>query len=166
VIVKRQLRSEMSGRQKKTPSSTKVTSVTAGTPQSPSVTQSPRAGRPPSPTMISRVQEKNELASLNDRLAAYIDRMRQLETENSRLTRMVQSQEETVTKEVSGIKGLYEGELNSARKLLDDLAKEKAKLQFENGKLKTDLEDLRAKYDTSTFCCLACILNVIVNIYS
>ena len=59
--------------------------------------------------MVSRVQEKNELASLNDRLAAYIDRVRQLEAENSRLSRMVQSQEETVTKEVTGIKGLYEG---------------------------------------------------------
>lgn len=95
--------------------------------------------------MISRVQEKNELAGLNNRLATYIERVRQLETENTRLTRIVQSQEETVTKEVTGIKGLYEGELNSARKLLDDLAKEKAKLQFDNGKLKTDLEDLRAK---------------------
>jgi len=95
--------------------------------------------------MISRVQEKNELASLNDRLAAYIDRVLQLEKENERLTRIVETQETTVTKEVTGIKGLYEGELNSARKLLDDLAKEKAKLQFENGKLKTDLEDLRAK---------------------
>jgi len=135
----------MSGRQKKTPSTAKTTSVTAGTPQSPSVSQSPRVARPPSPTMLSRVQEKNELAGLNDRLVAYIDRVRQLEGENARLMTRVQSQEDTVTKEVTGIKGLYEGELNSARKLLDDLAKEKAKLQFENGKLKTDLEDLRAK---------------------
>ena len=39
--------------------------------------------------MVSRVQEKNELASLNDRLAAYIERVRQLETENARLTRIV-----------------------------------------------------------------------------
>jgi len=135
----------MSGRQKKTPSSSRTAAATAVTPQTPSFSQSPRAGRPPSPTMISRVQEKNELASLNDRLAAYIERVRQLETENSRLTRIVQTQEETVTKEVTGIKSLYEGELTSARKLLDDLAKEKAKLQFENSKLKTDLEDLRAK---------------------
>jgi chromosome segregation ATPase len=95
--------------------------------------------------MISRVQEKNELASLNDRLAAYIDRVRQLESENSRLTRIVQSQEETVTREVSGIKVLYENELTSARKLLDDLAKEKARLQFENGKLKGELDQTNDK---------------------
>jgi chromosome segregation ATPase len=98
--------------------------------------------------MISRVQEKNELAGLNDRLASYIDKVRQLEFENSRLSRIVHSQEDTVTKEVTGIKGLYEGELTSARKLLDDMAKDKAKLQFENGKLKAELEDLHSKLRT------------------
>jgi septal ring factor EnvC (AmiA/AmiB activator) len=91
------------------------------------------------------MQEKNELASLNDRLASYIERVRQLESENSRLTRIVHSKEDTVTREVTGIKSLYEGELASARKLLDDLAKDKAKLQFENGKLKSELDDLRDK---------------------
>jgi predicted nucleic acid-binding Zn-ribbon protein len=95
--------------------------------------------------MISRIAEKNELASLNDRLASYIDRVRQLETENSRLTRIIQTQEDTVSKEVFNIKGLYEQELSSARKLLDDTSKEKAKLQFENGQLRSELEELREK---------------------
>lgn len=136
----------MSGRTKKTTTVTTKTTSSASEAASPAPSQSPRPGRPLSPTVISRVQEKNALASLNDRLAAYIDKVRTLEIENSRLSRMVQTQEETVTKEVSGIKGLYESELASARKLLDDLAKDKAKLQFENGKLKTEVEDLRAKY--------------------
>jgi len=148
----------MSARTKKTTSAT--TTVTSKTSSSSAVAsssasaspmsapQSPRSGRPASPTMISRVQEKNELASLNDRLAMYIERVRQLESENTRLSRMVHSQEETVTKEVSGIKGLYEGELASARRLLDELAKEKAKLQFENGKYKAEVEDLRDKLRT------------------
>jgi lamin B len=141
----------MSSRTKKTastPAGKAAASSAAATPAS-SIPASPARSaardRPPSPTMISRIQEKNELASLNDRLAAYIERVRQLESENSRLSRMVQTQEETVTREVSGIKGLYEGELASARKLLDDLAKDKAKLQFENGKLKSDLEETREK---------------------
>lgn len=145
----------MSGRTKKaqsTPASKSSAAQSAVTPAaSAKETSSPmKSGardRPPSPTMISRIQEKNELASLNDRLAVYIERVRQLETENSRLSRIVHSHEETVTKEVTGIKGLYEGELASARKLLDDIAKEKAKLQFENGKLKADLDDTREKLD-------------------
>lgn len=135
----------MSSRSKKTPATPAKGAATPISGSGDSTRTPGRAGRPPSPTMISRVQEKNELASLNDRLAAYIDRVRQLETENSRLSRMVQTQEETVTREVTGIKGLYEGELSSARKLLDELAKDKAKLQFENSKLKTDLDDLRDK---------------------
>ena len=54
--------------------------------------QSPRAaGRPPSPASISRIQEKDELAGLNDRLAQYIDRVRQLETENARLSTQVRN---------------------------------------------------------------------------
>lgn len=140
----------MSARTKKTTTTTtsfvsKSGGSATSSPLSASQSSPGRNVRPPSPTMISRVQEKNELASLNDRLATYIERVRQLESENSRLTRMVQTQEDTVTREVTGIKGLYEGELASARRLLDDTAKEKAKLQFEVGNLRKELEDLRDK---------------------
>lgn len=144
----------MSARTKKasTPAAKSVAAAGAATPStsstgpsSASPAKSAARDRPPSPTMISRIQEKNELASLNDRLAAYIERVRQLESENSRLTRMVHTQEDTVTREVTGIKGLYDSELSGARRLLDDLAKEKAKLQFENGKLKSGLEEVRQK---------------------
>ncbi|XP_068209609.1 lamin Dm0-like isoform X3 [Palaemon carinicauda] len=100
---------------------------------------------PLSPTRLSRLQEKAELQSLNDRLAAYIDRVRQLEFENSRLSSQVETIQESVTKEVVSMKGLYEQELSDARKLLDDTAKEKAQLQIDVGKLKTDNEDLRLK---------------------
>jgi uncharacterized protein (UPF0335 family) len=41
------------------------------------------------PTRLSRIQEKNVLASLNDRLAAYIDRNQQLENENATMARTV-----------------------------------------------------------------------------
>ncbi|NWV88745.1 LMNB1 protein, partial [Machaerirhynchus nigripectus] len=43
------------------------------------------AAMPQSPTRISRLQEKEELRQLNDRLAVYIDKVRSLETENSAL---------------------------------------------------------------------------------
>ena len=41
--------------------------------------------------------------------------------------------------------GLYEAELNDARKLLDETAKEKAHLQIEVGKWKAEADDLAAK---------------------
>lgn len=63
----------------------------------------PAASTPLSPTRISRLQEKQELQHLNDRLAVYIDRVRALELENNRLTVKVSEKEEVSTREVSFI---------------------------------------------------------------
>jgi len=101
--------------------------------------------------MTSRVDEKNELASLNDRFAVYIDRVRHLKADNERLTKVSSELEETVRREVSGVKGIYDRELADARRLLDQLAQEKAKYQLEVSKLQSQVEDLKAKYDMSFF---------------
>lgn len=108
--------------------------------------ESRRDRRSASPGLISRLQEKSELATLNDRLANYIDRVRHLEGENSRLSRFVESEDTVVRKELTGIKGLYEDELAAARKLLDEVSADKAKLQVEVGKLNSELGDLAEKY--------------------
>mgnify|MGYP003573967281 CR=1 FL=1 len=102
--------------------------------------------RPPSPTVISRKQEKVELAGLNDRLAAYIDRVRYLENENAGLRVKITSHEETVTREVSNIKGLFETELADARKLLDETSKARARLQIEVDKYKSEAAEYKEKY--------------------
>ena len=91
------------------------------------------------------MEEKKELASLNDRLASYIDRVRQLEHENKQLSTQVRTREETVTREITNIKGLYESELADARKLLDATAKDKASLQLEVNKLRADADDWKDK---------------------
>lgn len=135
--------------------SRKVTMVTS---TSTSSSETPKAGTststpgstkvrssPLSPTRLSRLQEKVELQQLNDRLAAYIDRVRQLEGENRALNVQVETIQESMTKEVTSMKGLYEQELSDARKLLDDTAKEKAQLQIDVGKLRSDNEELRLK---------------------
>lgn len=62
-----------------------------------------RAGGPTtplSPTRLSRLQEKEELRELNDRLAHYIDRVRALELENDRLLLKISEKEEVTTREV------------------------------------------------------------------
>ncbi|KFM68686.1 Lamin Dm0, partial [Stegodyphus mimosarum] len=98
-----------------------------------------------SPTRLTRIQEKVELQNLNDRLATYIDTVRSLEQENSRLNSLVRTTQETTTREISNVKNVYEKELADVRKVLDDTAKEKAKLQLSVDKWRTDAEDLRIR---------------------
>eukprot|EP00745_Piridium_sociabile_P044901 TRINITY_DN9563_c0_g1_i1.p1 TRINITY_DN9563_c0_g1~~TRINITY_DN9563_c0_g1_i1.p1 ORF type:complete len:607 (-),score=172.55 TRINITY_DN9563_c0_g1_i1:775-2595(-) len=105
-----------------------------------------RSERSPSPVRATRQQEQEDLQGLNDRLANYIDKVRFLEHENSRLSTQVQSTEEIVKREVSSVKTLYESELADARRLLDDTAREKARIQIEANKYKSDYEELLGRF--------------------
>merc|ERR1712180_20026 len=98
-----------------------------------------------SPNVKARVQEKEELSDLNDRLAAYIDRVRSLESQNAKLTMEITQSKDTRDREVTNVKAMYETELAESRRLLDDTSKEKALLKLENNKLNGILEDLRPK---------------------
>ncbi|XP_030005527.1 lamin-B1 [Sphaeramia orbicularis] len=104
------------------------------------------SGTPLSPTRISRLQEKQQLRELNDRLAVYIDKVRSLESENSVLHLQISEKEEVRSREVTGLKALYETELADARRSLDDSSKERAWLQIELGKIKSDHEQLLQNY--------------------
>merc|ERR1719369_1602158 len=88
-----------------------------------------------------------QLGHLNDRLAAYIDRVRSLELENSRLEQQVMSIEETTTREVTSVRGMYDKELSQARKALDETAKEKAKWEIEAERHKTNNRELQSKWN-------------------
>nr|CAB58234.1 lamin B1 protein [Danio rerio] len=101
---------------------------------------------PLSPARISRLQEKEELQQLNDRLAAYIDTVRSLESENSVLQIQIREREDVRNRELTGLRTLYETELADARKALDDTARERARLQIELGKIKSEQEQLQHTY--------------------
>uniref|UniRef100_A0A1B0A5V1 LTD domain-containing protein n=1 Tax=Glossina pallidipes TaxID=7398 RepID=A0A1B0A5V1_GLOPL len=118
-----------------------------GSSSTPLITGGNRSASPLSPTRHSRLQEKAELQNLNDRLAVYIDRVRNLETENARLSIEVQTTHDTVTREVTNIKTMYETELSDARRLLDDTAREKAKLEIDVKRLWEENEELKVKLD-------------------
>ena len=104
-----------------------------------------RSGSFVSPSKITRTQEKMELQHLNDRLATYIERMKELEQQNSKLKTEMTISKETVEREVDGVKRMYESELAEARRLVDETAKDKAKEQIENGKNSALAADYKAK---------------------
>ncbi|KAE8617965.1 hypothetical protein XENTR_v10009238 [Xenopus tropicalis] len=103
------------------------------------------APSPGSPTRISRMQEKEDLRHLNDRLAAYIERVRSLEADKSLLKIQLEEKEEVTSREVTNLRLLYETELADARKLLDQTANERARLQVELGKVREDYRQLQAR---------------------
>ncbi|XP_068131434.1 lamin-B3-like isoform X3 [Hyperolius riggenbachi] len=112
-----------------------------------STPRTPPAGvqSPGSPTRLSRLQEKEELRHLNDRLAAYIERVRSLEADKSLLKLQLEEKEEVTSREVSNLRLLYETELADARKLLDHTANERARLQVELGKIREEHRQLQAR---------------------
>ncbi|KAK2582152.1 hypothetical protein KPH14_004512 [Odynerus spinipes] len=144
----------MSAKTSKKASTGSSSTNTGGAQTPPQTTSTPiaghRPGSPLSPTRYSRLREKEDLQDLNNRFACYIDKVRHLEAENSRLTREVQTTQETVTREVSNIKSMYEQELSDTRKLLDDTAKERAKLEIDTKRLWDNNEELKNKLEKKT----------------
>lgn len=130
-----------------TKSSSRKSTPVPTTPSTNKATRSRDRSRSPplSPTRISRLQEKKQLQHLNDRLAQYIERVRHLETENSKLEYTLHTHQEIKTKEVTSLRDLYDAEVSTLRKALDNEAKERARIDLDNKRLTQQNQELTAK---------------------
>ena len=99
----------------------------------------------PSPMRKKRIEEKEELAHLNDRLLDYIQQVRGMKDVNFRLEAELQLVKEQLGKESESVKLLYEAELADARTLIDETAKEKARQQILTSKSVARVEELEAE---------------------
>lgn len=98
-----------------------------------------------SPTCLSRIQEKDELRHLNDRLANYIQRVQELESERSSMLIQLEEKDESKSREMGNVRRLYEEELADVRKSLDGLAGERARLQIEYGNLCEEYKKIQSR---------------------
>ncbi|CAH8536669.1 unnamed protein product [Schistosoma rodhaini] len=104
-----------------------------------------RSERSSSPLTISRSEEKDELAHLNDRLAGYIDYVRKLELDKQKLTRRIQTVTEERMSKVEEARKTYEDEITALRNLVDDLAKQKSKAELDSKQMRDELNDIKMK---------------------
>ena len=105
---------------------------------------------------MSRMQEKASLQNLNDRLAAYTERVRAQEIEINQLQKSVSTVEEEKSTEIVLMRDSYGHEIASLRKALDAVSKDKAKLEIEADKFgkearesKSKLKDKERAYDSA-----------------
>ncbi|XP_071385031.1 keratin, type II cytoskeletal 8-like isoform X2 [Centroberyx affinis] len=93
-----------------------------------------------------RTQEKEQIKTLNNRFASFIDKVRFLEQQNKMLeTKWSLLQDQTTTR--SNIDGMFEAYISNLRRQLDGLGNEKIKLDGELKNMQGLVEDFKRKYE-------------------
>uniref|UniRef100_A0A8D3BRK6 IF rod domain-containing protein n=1 Tax=Scophthalmus maximus TaxID=52904 RepID=A0A8D3BRK6_SCOMX len=93
-----------------------------------------------------RTQEKEQIKTLNNRFASFIDKVRFLEQQNKMLeTKWSLLQDQTTTR--SNIDGMFEAYISNLRRQLDGLGNEKVKLEGELRNMQGLVEDFKRKYE-------------------
>ncbi|XP_056131301.1 keratin, type II cytoskeletal 8-like isoform X2 [Lampris incognitus] len=93
-----------------------------------------------------RTQEKEQIKTLNNRFASFIDKVRFLEQQNKMLeTKWSLLQSQTTT--ISNTDAMFEAYIASLRKQLDNLGHEKVRLESDLHNMKGLVEDFKKKYE-------------------
>ncbi|KAL7408597.1 hypothetical protein ABVT39_026093 [Epinephelus coioides] len=93
-----------------------------------------------------RTQEKEQIKTLNNRFATFIDKVRFLEQQNKMLeTKWKLVQEQTTSR--SNIDAMFEAYIANLRKQLDNLGHEKVKLESDLHHMTGLVEDFKNKYE-------------------
>ncbi|KAI5626000.1 keratin, type II cytoskeletal 8 [Silurus asotus] len=93
-----------------------------------------------------RIHEKEQIKTLNNQFASFIDKVRFLEQENKRLeTKWSILQEQTTSH--STINATFENHIAKLRRHLDGLGNEKTHLECELNNIKGLVEDFKKKYE-------------------
>ncbi|XP_073679693.1 intermediate filament protein ON3 [Garra rufa] len=95
---------------------------------------------------IVRTQEKEQIKTLNNRFASFIDKVRFLEQQNKMLeTKWGLLQNQTATR--SNIDAMFEAYITNLRRQLDSLGNDKMKLEADLHNMQGLVEDFKNKYE-------------------
>ncbi|KAM4588955.1 keratin, type II cytoskeletal 8-like [Odontesthes bonariensis] len=95
---------------------------------------------------VVRTQEKDQIKTLNNRFASFIDKVRFLEQQNKMLeTKWKLLQEQTTSR--SNIDSMFEAYIANLRRQHDGLGNEKVKLESELRNMQGMVEDFKRKYE-------------------
>jgi len=100
----------------------------------------------PGAVVLSREKEKLALQELNDRFAAYIERVRFLEADNKRLQGIIATLTAKFEELDATLRALYEAELLAARKALDETTAAKAAVELKVAGLEAKVAELTVLY--------------------
>ncbi|XP_062930730.1 keratin, type II cytoskeletal 8 [Cynocephalus volans] len=93
-----------------------------------------------------RTQEKEQIKSLNNKFASFIDKVRFLEQQNKMLeTKWSLLQQQKTAR--SNMDNMFESYINNLRRQLDSLGQEKLKLEAELNNMQGLVEDFKNKYE-------------------
>jgi len=100
----------------------------------------------PAAVVVSREKEKLALQELNDRFAAYIERVRFLEADNKRLQGIIATLTLKFEELDAILRAIYDAELAAARKALDETTAAKAAVEMKVAGLELKVAELTALY--------------------
>jgi len=100
----------------------------------------------PQQVVICREKEKLALQELNDRFAAYIERVRFLEADNKRLQGIIMTLTAKFEELDAILRAIYDEELCAARKALDETTAAKAAVELKVAGLECQVAELTAMY--------------------
>lgn len=101
----------------------------------------------PNGVIANRTKEKKDLQDLNDRFATYIEKVRFYEAENKRLLSIIETLKVKYEKLDETMRGLYENELQEARKIIDQTTKAKGAVELKVDGLERDLAEYKRKFE-------------------
>merc|ERR1712038_1630163 len=99
----------------------------------------------PESSRLNREGEKKSLQNLNNRLAGYIDRVRQLQQDNQRLNNLVEKYEKHESEETIKIKKVYDNQIQDLKTALDTMDRQLNELKINENGLHQENTDMKNK---------------------